>query len=308
MYDIAVVLINYNSSEHTIACLESIYEKTSTDLNIQIVITDNNSKIEDYELLKRYLDSKKHIGLTFQRSKINTGFGGGNMLGFHQCNSKYVLFLNNDTLLLNDCLKIMFEAFEKNPEFGIAGGQAFKENGDFMVSLDHFASPEREIFGRSFLEKINPNKYPKRKKRYDKPLKINFVPGSFMFVRTHDFATIGGFDTNIFLYYEETDLCLRMRNINKFAYLIPDVHFIHKHGASTERSLVIKQELKTSLFYVLRKHYGFFGFFCVWLFLSLKYFFSSLVKPKNWKIFFTIFSGAPISHSLKNKQQITLLN
>ena len=302
MYDIAVILINYNSSEHTIACVESVIEKTNQEVHYQIIITDNNSRLEDYEKLKTYLEEKKHKNLIFSRSKINTGFGGGNMIGFEQSNAKYLLFLNNDTLLINDCLQIMLDVFEKNSEIGIAGGQAFKENGDFMISLDHFASPVREIFGRSFLEKINPAAYPKRKKLYDSPLKINFVPGSFMFVRAVDFKTVGGFDTNIFLYYEETDLCLRLRKINKFAYLIPQAHFIHKHGVSTEKSIAIKRELKISLFYILRKHYNFIGFFSVWLFLSIKYFLSSIVKPKNWKIFKIVLIGAPISKSLKTKQ------
>jgi GT2 family glycosyltransferase len=305
MYDIAVVLINYNSSEHTIACVESIFEKTNQNINYQIIITDNNSVIQDYKNLKNYLDKKNYDNVIFTRSEINTGFGGGNMIGFNLSNAKHVLFLNNDTILMNDCLQIMLDVFEKNPEIGIAGGQAFKENGDFMVSLDHFASPTREIFGRSFLEKINPKEYPKRKKRYDSHLKINFVPGSFMFLRSQDFAAVGGFDTHIFLYYEETDLCLRLRNINKFAYLIPQAHFIHKHGVSTGKSIAIKRELKISLFYILRKHYGFFGFLSVWLFMSIKYFFSSLIKPKNWKIFEIIITGAPISKSLKTKQTVS---
>ena len=63
-----------------------------------------------------------------------------------------------------------------------------------------------------------------------------------MFVNARDFNDVGGFDTNIFLYYEETDLCIRLSKKGKYAYLIPDAEFIHYHGASTEqRSLTIKK-------------------------------------------------------------------
>ena len=307
IFDIAVILINYNSSEHSINCIRSIIEKTSKNLHYQIIITDNCSEKEDYLKLKSFCKEADFPNLELHRSTINSGFGGGNMFGVQFANAKYLAFLNNDTLLKNDCLSILKNALESNPNIGIAGAQAYKENGDFMISLDHFASPAREIIGRSFLESINSKKYPKRKKLYKEPLKVNFVPGSFMFVRATDFYEIGGFDTNIFLYYEETDLCIRLANKSKFAFLIPEAEFVHFHGVSTGKSLAIKKELKISLLYIIRKHYGFFGHKIVMVFLIVKYFFSSILKPKNWSLFFLILTGAPLSKSLKTKQKIVKL-
>lgn len=307
MFDIAVILINYNSSEHSINCIRSIIEKTSKNLNYQIIITDNCSEKEDYLKLKSFYDEANFPNLELHRSNINSGFGGGNMFGVQFANAKYLAFVNNDTLLKNDCLSILKNTLENNPNIGIAGAQAYKENGDFMISLDHFASPAREIIGRSFLETINPKKYPNRKKKYTNPLQIDFVPGSFMFVRATDFYEVGGFDTNIFLYYEETDLCIRLAKKSKFAYLIPEAEFVHFHGVSTGKSLAIKKELKISLLYIIRKHYGFLGHKIVMSFLIIKYFFSSILKPKNWSLFFLILTGAPLTKSLKTKQKIVKL-
>lgn len=305
MFDIAIILINYNSSDHSINCIRSIIEKTSKNINYQIIITDNCSKQENYLKLKLFCEQIGFTNLELHRNRINTGFGAGNMFGIQFANAKYLAFINNDTLFKNDCLLILKNALESNANIGIAGAQAFKENGDFLGSFDHFASPMRELLGRNFLETINPKKYPKRKKKYTQPLQVNFIPGSFMFLRSKDFYEAGGFDTNIFLYYEETDLCIRLANKSKFAYLIPEAEFIHFHGASTEKSLAIKKELKISLLYIIRKHYGFFGYKIVLHFLVFKYFFSSIFKPKNWSLFFLILAGAPISKSLKTKQIIT---
>ncbi len=307
MFDIAVILINYNSSEHSINCIRSIVEKTSKNIHYQIIITDNCSKKKDYLKLKSFCDEVDFSNLELHRNHINSGFGAGNMFGVQFANAKYLAFVNNDTLLKNDCLSILKNALENNPNIGIVGAQAYKETGDFMVSLDHFASPAREIIGRSFLEIINSKKYPKRKKKYTSPLQVNFVPGSFMFVGATDFYEVGGFDTNIFLYYEETDLCIRLAKKSKFAYLIPEAEFVHFHGASTIKSLAIKKELKISLLYIIRKHYGFFGHKIVMVFLIVKYFFSSILKPKNWSLFFLILTGAPLSKSLKTKQKIVTL-
>ena len=304
MYDIAVILINYNSGFHTINCIESILEKTAKTISFQIIVTDNCSEKKDYLLVKNYLNKINHPDIILKRSPINTGFGAGNMNGYLISTANYVAFINNDTILLNDCLTIFKNQLDKNQEIGIVGGQAYKQNGDFMVSLDHFASPAREILGRSFLEFINKKKHPKRKQKYIDPIQVNFIPGSFMFMRCEDFDTIGGFDHHIFLYYEETDLCKRLLTIGKTAYLVPEGEFIHLHGASTQKSLAIKRELKLSLLYIIRKHYGYWAHKLVLFYLIIKYFFSSIFKPKNWSLFMLLISGAPLSKSLRNLQKI----
>lgn len=304
IFDLAVILINYNSSDYSINCICSIIEKTSNAINYQIIVVDNCSQKEDYLKLKTFCDNANFSNLELHRSYINTGFGGGNMFGLQFANAKYLAFLNNDTLLKNDCFSILKNVLDSNPNVGIGGAQAYKENGDFLISLDHFASPTREILGRDFLEFINPKKHPKRKKIYTNPVQVNFIPGSFMFVRANDFYEIGGFDTNIFLYYEETDICIRLAKKSKFAYLVPEAEFVHFHGVSTEKTFAIKKELKISLLYIIRKHYGYFPHKIVSFYLVLKYFFSSVIIPKNWELFFLVLTGAPLSKSLKTKQII----
>ena len=154
------------------------------------------------------------------------------------------------------------------------------------------------------LEQINPKKYPKRKLEYATPLKVNYVQGSFMLIRTSDFNEIGGFDTNIFLYYEETDLCKRMEKKGKSCYLIPDAKYVHYHGASTPQNITIKTELKISLLYIMRKHYGYFSYFFLLNYLRLNYVLSTIFKPKYGYLLKVVLAGAPLSKSLKTKQKI----
>jgi len=302
MFDIAIILINYNSSQLSIDCINSIYDKTSTEVNFQVIITDNCSENSDYKNLKDFCDIANFPNLKLLRNPINSGFGGGNMYGFSEATATYVAFINNDTLFINDCLAIVKKQLDNNALIGIAGAQAYKEGNKFLISLDHFASPAREILGRGFLELINPKKYPKRKKKYELPVQVNFVPGSFMFLRSADFIKAGGFDTQIFLYYEETDLCIRLANIGKMAFLIPQAEFIHYHGASTAKSLAIKKELKISLLYIMKKHYGSWGYHSVRTFLLIKYAFSSILKSKNRPLLGLIWRGASMRESMQYKQ------
>ena len=304
-FDVSIIIINYNTAKYTINCIDSILKHTSKETSCQYLIVDNGSEAESYYSLKTYIDSiSKSVSIKFIRSPINTGFGAGNMIGAREAQGEYIAFINNDVLFENDCISILKSFMVSNDNVGVCGPQAFKENKDLLPTIDHFASLGRELLGRKVLEKTNPNKYPKRKKIYNNPQRGQFVAGSFMFFSSKDFNNVGGFDTNIFLYHEETDICKRLAKINKQAFLVPEGHFIHFHGASSPKSVALKIELKISLLYVIRKHYGMIAFYILLIYLQIKYFFSSLVKPKNWPVFITLLKQAPLSMSLKHKQQI----
>ena len=101
-YEVAIILINYNSSHFTIQCIESIVEKTAITLNYQIVIVDNNSEKDDFILLENYINFTSRLNVKLVRSKKNTGFGGGNMFGVQFANAIYYAFVNNDSILINN--------------------------------------------------------------------------------------------------------------------------------------------------------------------------------------------------------------
>lgn len=305
MFDISAIIINYNSQTYTKDCIESIVAKTSSLLKFEIIVVDNCSEIADYLELKKYCDSSTFPHLKLVRSIINTGFGGGNMTGVQHATGNFLAFVNNDTQFINDCFSILKNAIENDKSIGIVGGQSFTKNGKRMKSFDHFASLKRQLLGRDFLEQINSKVYPKRKLEYNAPLKVNYVQGSFMFVKSEDFYNIGGFDTNIFLYYEESDLSMRLAKMGKSCYLIPEAQYIHHHGVSTPKTNEIKTELKISLLYVIRKHYGYVDYLILLNYFRILFFFKMILKPKYYYQFKIFLLGAPLYKSLKNKQVIT---
>lgn len=281
-------------------------DKTSSALNFEIMVVDNASQRDDYNKLEKGILEMQKMNVKLVRSKINTGFGGGNAFGFQFCGkSDYVVFINNDVEFLeDDCLAVLKKFMDETPDAGVVSPQSVNEHLDFVPTFDHFASVGREILKRGTLERVWPKTYLKRKKQYFQPIKVQFIAGSFMFFRRPDFEAIGGFDTNLFLYYEETDLSRNLKyKLGKSTYLFPGVRYMHYHGASTPKSIDIKIEQKISLMYIIRKHYGWFAHKFLLFFFILRYFFTSLVKPKYWKLWYYFLLGMPLSKSLKQKQK-----
>ncbi|NNK18920.1 MAG: glycosyltransferase family 2 protein [Maribacter sp.] len=305
--EVSIILINYNSSEYSIKCIERVLEITSNSLSYEIIIVDNASKKEDFALLKSSLAQLNNDKVSLYRSRINTGFGGGNMHGVQFAKGKYYLFLNNDTLLQNDAIAICHDFMEKTLDAAVCGAQIFNENEEKEVSFDHFTSFFREIFGKRALELVFPKSKPKRRKNYINPIPVDYVNGSFMFFRACDFNAVGGFDTNIFLYFEENDICLRLKKRGKKTYFVPSASYLHYQGKSVDKTgipIATKIELKTSMFYVIRKNYGYLHYQTLRMFFIFRYGFTSIFKPKYFRLFYRILIGLPLGKSLKQKQLI----
>jgi GT2 family glycosyltransferase len=274
-------------------------------MNFEIIVVDNASDQEDYNGLKSSLQFLNSSHVTLHRSRINTGFGGGNMQGVQFAKGSYYLFLNNDTILLNDAVSICHSFMEARVDAAVCGAQIYNEKNNKQVSFDHFTSFWREVFGRQFVEVVFSK--PKRRRSYSDPLSVDYINGSFMFFRASDFNSVGGFDTNIFLYFEESDICYRLMKNGRKTYFVPSASYLHYHGKSIGKSgtsIATKIELKTSMFYVIRKNYGYLHYQALRLVFIIRYGLTSFVKPKNIKLFYRILIGLPMGKSLRHKQQV----
>jgi GT2 family glycosyltransferase len=298
MFDVAIIIVNYNTAKYTLECIHAIREQSQSNATYQVVVVDNNSELEDYKQLSTNFPQQENFVL--HRSPINTGFGGGNMLGLPHANARYLLFLNNDAMLLNDCLQILTHYMDIHSKVGVCTAQNYDEHNKFVPSFDHNKGLRRLLFGRGFLEKLNASRYPKRKQEYTESLEADWVNGAFLFFRTEAFEKVGGFDTSIFLYWEEMDICHRLKENGYKSTLVPEAKVLHYQGVSTGTSKVLSKESYSSYLYVIKKNYGFIKWWLVRLYLTL----ALLVKPKKWYLLSTVLDCNPMTHSLKQQQKV----
>ncbi|SDY06371.1 glycosyltransferase family 2 protein [Flavobacterium degerlachei] len=299
----SIIIINFNTAPLTIQAIKSIEKHVISLENFEIIIVDNSSENSDYLELKNSIDKIKNLNLTLLKSKFNLGFGGGNTLGVQYANSEYYVFMNSDVILKEDCITTMIEFLNKNKHTSIVGCQAVNENNEKFKGFDYGLSLKSEIFSNSLLQFINKKKYPSRIVNSNEPMVVDAVAGSLFTCVATDFVKIGGFDTNMFLYYEEKDLAFRVKNyLKKQVVLIPKAQYIHLKGKSTKTSQSLYNELKISQFYSIQKNLGFIKYSFFYILHLFIFLIKSPFSKKNRGYLFLLLSGISTAKSIKNKQ------
>ncbi|MEM2868062.1 MAG: glycosyltransferase family 2 protein [Candidatus Bathyarchaeia archaeon] len=223
-----MVILNHNSSEklgeETYKFLESIM-MTRYD-NLDIVIVDNGStdgSIEEIEKRFGHLTNVKII-----KSSTNLGYAGGNNLGFkaHGLGSKYVVFINNDIEVEEDWLGKIIEIMEKNPSIAAAQPKILQlRNKEIIDSL----GGKIDKLGRAY----DLFHGLRDKENITRPFETFYARGAAIVIRSEIFRRLQGFDEDYFIYYEETDLCWRIRLLGYRIVTVPNSKVYHLGGGTT---------------------------------------------------------------------------
>lgn len=216
-----IILINYNSTDDTINCVNSIIDSNSF-MEIKIQIFDNNSEEQEKNKLEFFVKDKKQRLNEFTNdievffSNENLGFAYGNNYFMKKANQDdYIWILNNDTLV-NSAL---IEAISKNlPEKKeVLHFDCHTFNDEFHDSGLHYVNL---LTGQSKMKKTN---------KYD----FEYVCGASFIIQKTDSMPL--FDESYFLYYEDCDYGMLL-NQNGYNYKkLENVHFLHKIGGSGEK-------------------------------------------------------------------------
>jgi len=300
MYDISIITVNYNSYDDTLKMIESV--KNNTSVNYEMIVIDNASAYDEYLKLE-CITNKKNT--TLYRSKLNVGFAAGNMLGIEKAspNSKYYFFLNNDTLLINNVVDILFHTMEQEKNIGLIAPQLYDEKQQRSTTFREFPSVSEKFFGKGFHQFISTQKIYNYKKEYHEIIDVGIVSGASLFCKAEAFQKAGKFDTNFFLYCEEEDLSKRIKDIGYRVCLEPNAKLIHLCGKSTLRNFHVEKEFVISYFYLVSKHHNLINSFLLKLNLTLKYLFKLHKDPIYKKLFLFCFKSQKSTQSLKYQQK-----
>jgi GT2 family glycosyltransferase len=226
---VSIIIVNYNTRDLLKACLESIYEKTK-DITFEIIVVDNASVDSSVEMVKSKFPL---VNLIVNNSNI--GFGNANNIGVINAKGKCIWFLNSDTLLINNAVRILYDAIMDYPKSGIAGGNLFDRKlnptTSFYPLMPGILSDIDYLFFNIFSKikyKQNLNfNYTNRILEID-----GFITGADLMIKKTVFEELGGFDSDFFMYYEETELTYRLKKTGLKVISVPDAKIVHLEGAS----------------------------------------------------------------------------
>ena len=221
--DITVIITSFHSGEKIFNCIESINK------DVKIIVVENSN---DQELKEKIQSKYKNVDCIL--SKENLGYGAGNNLGLSKVLTNYALIVNPDVTLENDTIDNFFLTIKNVKNFGIIA----------PISKDEI--------------------YTNFSKDNDKNLKeVESVKGFAMFLSMNNLKEIKFFDENFFLYFEEIDLCKRIRKNDIKIYIDPSIKVNHLGGTSHNSEINKTMELSRnwhwmwSSFYYHKKHYGY---------------------------------------------------
>lgn len=263
---ITIVIVSFNTRELLRECMASVRRQCPT-LELEVIVVDNASEDGSAEMVSREFPEVRII-----RSDHNLGFAAANNRAFSVARGRYVVMLNSDASLRTDALSRSVAHMEANPRVGMASGRLMDLDGVWQPSARLFPSPLNKLLTMSGLaERYRRSRFFGRFSRTWanplEPAQVDWVGGAYMIGRRDVLERVGYFDESFFLYFEEVDLCRRIKSAGYEIWFWPDVVVSHVGGASTK--LILKEafspgaqiaswRMRGELLYY-RKHHGALG-------------------------------------------------
>ena len=238
----SIIIVNHNTKELTKNCVNSVL-KNRVGGSVEILIVDNASRDGSARMLRKYFKNK----ITLIENKENKGFGAANNQGAAAANGKYLFFLNSDTIIKNNMFTELERSFSRDKNIGVVAPKLLLEDGDEQPrAFGDFPNPTNVIF-----EKFKPPAGYR-----NNPFEVDWASGAALAVKKSIFERLGGFDEKFFMYFEDVDLCKRIKESGYKILVNPRASLTHLCGKSLSGFSKRKAYYYESQDYFYKKHYG----------------------------------------------------
>ena len=240
--DVSIIIVNYKTVPLIVDCIRSIREHVR-GIAYEVIVVDNHSGDNFQERLQAEFGD----GVVCVPLPENIGFGRANNEGFKVAKGRNLFCLNPDTLLLNNAVKILSDYLDDHPEAGACGGNLYDEEmrpiHSFLRTFPSLCSeldallfnvPGKMIYSKSMMFNHT-----------GKPLDVAYITGADLMVRHNVLDKTGGFSSDFFMYFEETDWCYRIQKIGFKIVSVPDAKIQHLEGKSFSEQKINRRRMET---------------------------------------------------------------
>lgn len=230
---VQIIILNWNGRELILECLESISKVKYENFNVLVV--DNNSQDDSVKSIE-----KKYPIVDILELESNYGYAEGNNKGFESIkdpNVKYVIFLNNDTIVNSNFILPLVSELEKDRSIGQTVPKIYYAEND---KIWYAGGRVNKLIGS--IKHIGIRKSDSE--QFNKKYNTDYATGCCFAMRFKDFKEIGGFDKNYPMYCEDVDLSLRIRQFGQVVKFVPDSIIFHKVSSSVGGELSMDKIIK----------------------------------------------------------------
>lgn len=251
--DVTICIVSYNAREHLRACLASAREQGAR----QVVVVENASSDGSLEMLRCEFP---WVGVI--ENDGNRGYGVAANQAVEATDTPAVLLLNCDTILPPNALRRLDEYRGRHPEAAAVGPRLRNVDGSLQATCYPEPTPGHLMLEASMLGKLMPN-FPGLRRlsvrwwAHDRPRRVDWLLGAALLIDRAAFEVAGRFDESFPLYYEEVDLCARLRGLGWEIHFAPVADIVHVGGGSSvaaRDTAMLRWVEGTRRYY--RKHYG----------------------------------------------------
>lgn len=235
MFELSIILVNYNSGDYLKQCVDSIRKTTDSfkDPKCEVIIIDNKSSDKSFEKVGETDKIRKFS------NKANLGFSRAVNEGIDLSRGKYILLLNPDTISTKDAIKRLYRFALSNKHAGVVGGRLKDPSGNIQPSVFNFpnllgAIKEYWLGKRGTFSKFYP--------QTSEPLLVDAVVGAVFLITPESLKKVGKLDEKYFMYYEDIDYCKRVKEAGLGVYYLPGAIFRHAHGVSGKNQPSLQNE------------------------------------------------------------------
>ena len=268
--DLSIVLVCWNNKSYLDPCLKSLYE-SNLKYSFDIFVVDNGSTDGSQQMLQEKYPEVKII-----QNSGNVGLGKASNQGIEASNGRYILLLNNDTIVNGPSFDAMVKFLDDNPRTGAVGGKLLNPDGTIQACYNYFPSLREDFMVSTRLGELIRPGYPAMMSG-DEIKSVDWLGSACLMVRRSALDEIGLLDVNYFIYGDETDLQYRLKKAGWEIYYLPGATTIHYGGRSmnrwSRRKMVVRGKM---IFY--QKNYG----FVRTLMLRILFFVMSFFKLVIW--------------------------
>ena len=225
---VSVVIVNHNGKDQTEECIRSFFAHTPGN-TFEIIVMDNDSKDGSVELLKA-----KFPQIRVLAQKKNHGFGKANNIGVSESSGKFLFFVNNDTIFKEDIVTPLRQFLKENPSCGAVSPLLLNSDGTYQHSYGKFPSLLNEL--RTKRDTARFKNIPKDRS----PRQVDWVSFAAVMMRRSAFDKVNGFDERYFMYFEDVDLCYRLKKAGYKSFYCAEYSIIHTGRGSRSNEIISK--------------------------------------------------------------------